>query len=115
MTMEPKMPRTLFHYTSLEGHDGILKSKNIRPSLRANNPKDARHGDGQYFSDILPNTRRPAELSRIFFGFPWGGKRFAYHIDVNVDGLNVMAGRPFVFVRECAGSAGRGDPATAGI
>ena len=26
----------------------------IKPSLKANNPKDARYGDGQYFSDLNP-------------------------------------------------------------
>lgn len=44
--------RTLFHYTSEAGLQGILDSCEINPSLKATNPNDARYGDGQYFSDI---------------------------------------------------------------
>ena len=36
------MSRIMHHYTSEVGYRGILQSKNIRPSLKANNPKDAR-------------------------------------------------------------------------
>jgi hypothetical protein len=92
------MSRILFHYTSAAGHAGILKTQTILPSLRANNPKDARFGDGPYLSDIVPNTRRPSQLSMLFFGIPWVGMRFAFHIDVNVDGLTVISGRQYVFV-----------------
>jgi hypothetical protein len=39
---------TIFHhYTRQEGHVRILQSKTLLPSLKANNPKDARFGDGQ--------------------------------------------------------------------
>lgn len=90
--------KVLFHYTSKNGYGGILQSKKINPSLRANNPKDARFGDGQYVSDIIPGTKRPGELSKIFFGIPWAGKRFTHHINITVEGLNVIFGRDYVYL-----------------
>lgn len=92
------MSRTMYHYTSEVGYNGILECKSIRPSLKANNPKDARFGEGQYVSDIVPGTKRPAQLSMIFFGIPWAGKRFTHHININVDGLNVIYGRKHVYL-----------------
>jgi len=60
--------RVMYHYTSREGLAAILQSKRLLPSLRANNARDARFGDGQYLSDVVPGTKRPGQLSRIFFG-----------------------------------------------
>ncbi|MEH1016976.1 polymorphic toxin-type HINT domain-containing protein [Micromonospora sp. CPCC 206060] len=34
-----EVPDTLYHYTNEAGHDGILASGEMRPSLKANNPK----------------------------------------------------------------------------
>ena len=48
------MTNRYHHYPSEAGHAGILASKTIRASLKANNAKDARYGDGQYLSDIAP-------------------------------------------------------------
>ena len=81
------MSRVMYHYTSAAGYAGILKTKSIKPSLRANNPRDARFGDGQYVSDIIPGTKRPGQLSMIFFGIPRAGKRFSPHININVERL----------------------------
>lgn len=90
--------RTMFHYTSMQGHMGILKSKQIWPSLRANNPKDARYGEGQYVSDIVPGSKRPGQLSMIFLRIPWAGRRFTHYVGLNVRGLEVIYGRPNVFL-----------------
>ena len=92
------MSQSMYHYTNEDGYQGILKSKNIRPSLKANNPKDARFGEGQYVSDIPPNTKRNSQLSMIFFGIPWAGKRFSHHINLNVRGLDVFHGRKHVYL-----------------
>ncbi len=35
--------------------NGILKTKQLTPLLKANNVKDARYGKVQYLSDITPN------------------------------------------------------------
>ncbi len=88
----------MYHYTSEKGYKGILESKKIKPSLRANNPKDARFGDGQYMSEIRPGSKRPGQLSMIFFGIPWAGKRFTHHIDIDTIGLIVVYGRKHVYV-----------------
>ncbi len=90
------MDRILYHYTSETGYTGILESKSIRPSLKANNPKDARFGDGQYMSDIIPGSKRPGQLSLVFFGIPWAGHRFTHYLNINVNGLSVIYGRKHV-------------------
>ncbi len=91
-------PTTLFHYTDDVGMQGIVDSGKLNPSLRSVNPADARYGNGQYLSDIAPGTRTCAQLSRCFLGQPFQGQRFTNFVEVNVDGLEVLQGRPNVFV-----------------
>lgn len=45
----------------------------IIQALKVYNPNDARFGDVQYLSDILPSNKTPAQLSRRFIGnsFQW--------------------------------------------
>ena len=57
-----------------------------------------RYGNGQYFSDILPGTKTPAQLSRHFLALPYLGRRFTHDVAVDVEGLDVIPGRPGVFV-----------------
>ncbi len=92
------MSKIMYHYTSAQGYHGILQTSCIDPSLKANNPKDARFGEGQYISDIIPGTKRPSQLSMIFFGIPWAGKRFTHHINIDVTGLDVIFGRKHVYL-----------------
>jgi RHS repeat-associated protein len=94
----PKETRTLFHYTDDVGLNGILSSKKLNPSLKANNPKDARFGDGQYLSDIAPGTRTGPELSSDFLGIPFQGRKFKNFVEIDVTDLNVVKGRDGVFV-----------------
>ncbi|WP_079178362.1 putative T7SS-secreted protein [Streptomyces mangrovisoli] len=91
---------TLYHYTNEGGYNGILESKELRASLKADNPKDARFGDGQYLSDIQPGTKTPGQLSYAFVRVPWAGHKFSHFIEVDVRGLQVMRSveRPDVFV-----------------
>ena len=91
-------PSTLFHYTNEEGLAGILESEELLPSLKAVNPKDARFGNGQYLSDIVPGTRTPAQLSRTFLGQPFQGARFTHFVEIDVEGLQVIKGRSGVLV-----------------
>ena len=88
----------LQHYTSASGRMGILREKAIWPSLRANNPKDARFGDGQYLSDIAPGSKRPGQLSRIFLGMPFAGRKFTDYVSIETEGLNVFFCRESVFL-----------------
>ncbi|WP_407841416.1 HYD1 signature containing ADP-ribosyltransferase family protein [Streptomyces sp. DSM 116496] len=91
-------PETYYHYTNEAGHDGILESKSMLPSLKANNPKDARYGDGQYVTDIKPGTRTLGQLSHAFVRVPWAGQKFTHYIEIDTRGYDVVNGRPNVFV-----------------
>ncbi|MET7568070.1 putative T7SS-secreted protein [Streptomyces sp. NPDC005492] len=91
---------TLYHYTNEAGHDGILESGELRASIKADNPKDARFGDGQYLSDIQPGSKTPGQLSYAFVRVPWAGNKFSHYIEIDVRGLDVMRSveRPDVYV-----------------
>ncbi|MEM7133819.1 MAG: HYD1 signature containing ADP-ribosyltransferase family protein [Chloroflexota bacterium] len=89
---------TLFHYTNQTGYEGILASKQLKPSTSDRNPNDVRYGDGQYLSDIEPNTKTPSQLSRLFLGHPFSGKKYTHYIEIDVTDLAVKLGRQYVFV-----------------
>lgn len=89
---------SLFHYTDKAGLEGILKTRLLHPSLVALNPADARYGDGQYFSDIVPGEASLSVLSRLFLGFPFQGRRFTHYVEVDLTELDVIFGRVGVFV-----------------
>mgnify|MGYP000883199553 CR=1 FL=1 len=91
-------PSTLYHYTSEKGLAGILDTGTLNPSLKANNPKDARYGNGQYFSDIAPGTRSNASLSKQFINNPWQGSKYSNYIGVDTSNLTVVKGRDGVYV-----------------
>lgn len=93
-----KGPSRLFHYTNEAGLEGILSSEKLNPSLKIINPKDVRYGEGQYLSDILPGTKTPAQLSREFLGIPFRADKYTNFVEIDVTGLNVIQGRPGVFV-----------------
>ncbi|MCA6095043.1 DUF6531 domain-containing protein [Streptomyces sp. SCA3-4] len=91
---------TLMHYTNEKGYNGVLESNELWPSLKANSPKDARFGDGQYLSDIQPGSKTRGQLSYAFFQVPWAGARFTHFVEIDVRGLEVMRSveRPDVYV-----------------
>jgi len=95
--------RTLYHYTTAKGHEGITTSETIRPSLKAVNPKDARYGDGQYLSDIVPGSKTSGQLSYAFLNDPRGWRRFTHYVEIDVSGLTVVEGRGGVSVIHNAG------------
>ena len=78
--------------------NGIVESKKLNPSLKANNPKDCFYGEGQYLSDIVPGTKSPAQLSRSFIHNPFQGAKYAYYVEIDVTDLDVVYGRDNVFV-----------------
>ncbi|NMO50683.1 hypothetical protein HH310_05670 [Actinoplanes sp. TBRC 11911] len=98
--------RTLYHYTTEKNMNGIVQSEEMYPSTLANNPKDAKLGDGQYFSDIVPGTKTTGQLSREFYGVPWAGRKVTHYVQIDVDGLEVYSepGRPGVFVIRNSGN-----------
>jgi RHS repeat-associated protein len=105
----------LYHYTTEEGLKGILDSKSL---WEATGPVHARYGDGQYFTDIAPDTikalkkadLRPQDvqagnISRYqlvgrLFGRPtrWGLGKTTHYVAVDVTGLEIKQGRPWVFL-----------------
>lgn len=94
----PKGSEKLYHYTDSKGLDGITSTNKLNPSLKANNPNDARYGDGQYLSDIAPGAKSCGQLSRCFFGNPFQGKKVENYKELDVRGLNVQKGRDGVYV-----------------
>ncbi|MFJ3786301.1 HYD1 signature containing ADP-ribosyltransferase family protein [Streptomyces sp. NPDC090093] len=91
-------PRTLYHYTNEAGQQGILDSGELRASFKSVNPKDARYGDGQYLSDIEPGTLRNGQLAHRFLRLGYLGSRFSHYLEIDVTGLEVIEGRPNVFL-----------------
>jgi ADP-ribosyltransferase of polymorphic toxin system len=98
--LEEVSPRaaSLFHYTTEEGMNAIVESGELNPSLKALNPSDARYGDGQYLSDIVPGSWSPQSMSSSFFGVPGQGTRLTNFVEVDVSGLDVVQGRMSTFV-----------------
>jgi hypothetical protein len=62
------------------------------------NPKDARYGDGQYLSDIVPGTKTPGQLAYAFLNDPRGWRRFTHYVEIDVTGWEIVEGRQGVFV-----------------
>jgi Pretoxin HINT domain/HYD1 signature containing ADP-ribosyltransferase len=102
----------LVHYTDAAGLAGILASKTIFASTGVVN---ARYGDGQYFTDIMPiqvTGRKAADISdaekaagiisiyqlaQRLYGMPWKAPSVQYYVIVDLDGLTVSADAPHVF------------------
>ncbi|MGX7761083.1 putative T7SS-secreted protein [Streptomyces angustmyceticus] len=91
---------SLYHYTNEKGYQGIMESGELRPSVKENNPKDARYGDGQYLSDVKPGTKTAGQLSHAFLRVPWAGHKFSHFMEVDVRGLDVWRSveRPDVYL-----------------
>jgi len=90
---------SLYHYTNEKGMQGILDSEEIWPSIKANNPKDVRLGNGHYLSDIEPGTKKPNQLAASFIRTP-NKYRFTHYIEIDVSGLRNHQGlnRKDIFV-----------------
>ena len=91
-------PSTLYHYISEKGLAGILDTGTLNPSLKANNSKDARYGNGQYFTDIAPGSKSNGQLSREFYATPWKYKQTSHYLEIDTNGLNVIKGREGVYL-----------------
>jgi hypothetical protein len=102
--------QTLYHYTSEASSQGIRDSGQLLPSL---NPRNARYGPGQYFTDIAPEmiggrtlANTPAgklslgQLARRLFGQPFAGRKLDAFLEVEVSGLAVRQVAPNIFLLE---------------
>jgi len=76
---------------------GIIESQQLNPSFKANNPKDAKHGDGQYLTDIEPDNQTPQGLAARFIKRP-NKYKYTHYVAIDVTGLEVTYGRKGVFV-----------------
>jgi hypothetical protein len=103
----------LVHYTDAAGLAGILATQRINPST---GPVHARHGDGQYFTDIMPTQvagrtvadLTPADvaagrislgqLSSRLYGVPWNMRKVEYYVIVDVTGQNVQNPIQYVYL-----------------
>lgn len=78
--------------------NGIVDSRKLNPSLKANNSNDCFYGKAQYLSDIVPNTKTPAQLSRNFINNAFQGNKYSHYVEIDVTDLEVTLGRNNVFV-----------------
>lgn len=85
---------TLRHYTTEAGYKAIMESGELLPSIGV---KNARHGAGQYFTD-LTSGYTSGQISKRLFGVPWNAKKLTHFIDINVSGLNVIKNAPHNFL-----------------
>jgi hypothetical protein len=99
-------PTSLYHYTTEENMNKIVESQELHASTAAKNPNDVRYGDGQYLSDIQPGTKTKWQLTARFLGSPIfaRGNKYTHFVEIDVRGLEVVEGRPRVFVIPGGGS-----------
>jgi HYD1 signature containing ADP-ribosyltransferase len=93
-------PTSLYHYTTESKMNQILDTNELWASTKAAKPQDAKLGDGQYLSDIVPGAKTQGQLARTFYGTPWGGQNFTNYIEIDVQGLQLVPSpdRPGVFL-----------------
>jgi len=56
-----------------------------------------RYGNGQYLSDLAPETKTPAQLAKLFINVP-NKYKYTHYVEIDVSGLEVIKGREGVFV-----------------
>ena len=60
--------------------------------------KNARYGEGQYFTNLEPNNFTAGQISRRLYGIPFKTSKVEYFIKVDVRGLNVIQNNPHNFL-----------------
>lgn len=111
--------QTLIHFTDEAGEAGILNSQKL---FASSGSKHARFGDGQYFTDIVPENigaariadltadqvaagqRSLGQVSSELFGVPWNSRKLSNFVEIDVTGLNVLNPRPGTFLIPNSGS-----------
>lgn len=90
-------PSVLYHYTTEEGMTGIRQSGDIWASLEESGPRHARHGDGQYLTDVEPGTLSGPELSNVLVRNFNEAARFTHYVKIYTEGIPLRRERPGVF------------------
>jgi RHS repeat-associated protein len=91
----------LRHYTTEAGYKAIMESGELLASVGV---KNARHGAGQYFTDIMTAEMTWGQVSHRLFGVPWNYRKLTHFVDVNMTGLNVIKNAPHNFLVPGTGS-----------
>ncbi len=86
---------TLIHYTSKEGYQQILETEKLNPSVGI---KNARYGEGQYFTNLEPKDYTAGQISRKLYGVPWNTSKLQYYIKIDMKGLNPIQNNPHNFL-----------------
>lgn len=84
----------LFHYTDGNGYTGILQSGVIWSTLKNNRPRDARLGQGQYFTDIAPFTMSLPDLSYELYRNRSQVNQLKFYLAIDLTGLKLRNGAP---------------------
>ena len=110
------MPHSLFHYTSEEGYNAIMRNPQnwfdtlirifrtvepdkIRPSLRANG--DSYYGDGWYFTDMAPTQYSRKQIAQALWAQSFARYMYktSHYIEVQFHGnTSVVKCRSHVFL-----------------
>ena len=88
-------PETLIHYTNKEGYQKILETGELNPSIGI---KNARYGEGQYFTNLEPKDYTAGQVSRRLYGVPWNTSKLQYYIKIDMTGLNPIQNNPHNFL-----------------
>ena len=105
--------KTLYHYTTEEGLEGITSSESLNPSI---GDKNARFGHGQYFTDIPPENiggrtvkdltdadkvagkMSQGQAAKNIYGDARKYRNLDSFVEIDVTGLDVDEPRPGTFV-----------------
>ncbi|WP_264536546.1 HYD1 signature containing ADP-ribosyltransferase family protein [Flavobacterium sp. N1736] len=83
------------HEVAVQHNQAIMESGELISSVGA---KNARHGSGQYFTDLVAGDLTSGQVSRRLFGVPWNSKKLTNFIDVDLGGLKVIENTPNNFL-----------------
>ncbi len=89
----------LYHYTNRKNLPSILTTQVLLPSLKANNPNDARHGNGQYFTDLNPYLYNSSQIAQKLISWPNKYKYNSY-VAIDVTGLNIENPEACIYVHK---------------
>ena len=91
---------TLYHYTSEDGAIGIEETQTIKSSTKEGS-RDARFGDGVYFTDMSPEDFTRSQVSHNNYQHPNARKKLAYCVIVTMPEISVNkcdAGKRQIFL-----------------
>ena len=58
----------LYHYTTADGLNGIIRSRRINSSVQNSRRADVRHGEGVYLTELTPDTTKKVIAANNYDG-----------------------------------------------